>query len=162
MLILSIRWCSRVMVSALSCLHITWESYSALQDSLVLVWVMCLLKLDIKLHCVILHDTNLPQSQQVCPGDSPCLWVLSWGTANEDVPKAPVLSEPFAGTVVIMINLIAVWSLKIVGRIRSRKCKKQPEAMFVPFQSKMCQLCPSHCFSSFPLHHYSKYGFICV
>lgn len=55
------------MVSALSCLQITWESCSALQDSLILVWAMCLLKVDINLHCVILHDTNLPQSQQVCP-----------------------------------------------------------------------------------------------
>lgn len=55
------------MVSALSCLQITWERYSALQDSLILVWVMCLLKLDINLRCVILHDTDLPQRQQVCP-----------------------------------------------------------------------------------------------
>lgn len=57
----------RGMVSALSCLQFTWESYSALEDSLLLVWVMCLLKLDIKLHYVIFHNINLPWSQQICP-----------------------------------------------------------------------------------------------
>lgn len=34
--------------------------------------------------------------------------------------------------------------------------------MFVPFQSKMCQPCPSHCLNSFPLHHYWNMGwFVC-
>lgn len=54
------------------------------------------------------------------PRDSSCLSDMSCLIVNEDMPKASLLPKPFVGTV-DMINLTAIWSLKIVGRDKIKK-----------------------------------------
>lgn len=63
------------------------------------------------------------QAGRFAPRDCSCLADVSCLIVNEAMPKAPLPPKPFVGTVDNMINLTAVWSLKTVGRIRSRKYK---------------------------------------
>lgn len=63
------------------------------------------------------------QASRFAPRECSCLADLSCLIVNEAMPKPPLPPKPFVGTVDNMINLTAVWSLKTVGRIRSRKYK---------------------------------------
>lgn len=74
---------------------------------------------------IVVSSTTLIclQASRFAPRDCSCLADVSCLIVNEAMPKAPLPPKPFVGTVDNMINLRAVWSLKTVGRIRSRKYK---------------------------------------
>lgn len=80
------------------------------------------------------------EASRFAPRDSSCLSDMSCLIVNEDMPKAPLLPKPFVSTVDNMINLTAVWSLKIVGRIRSRKYKSSLRPRLFP-SSPRCASC---------------------
>lgn len=80
------------------------------------------------------------EASKFAPRDSSCLLDMSRLMVNEDMPKASLVPKPFVGTVDNMINLTAVWSLKIVARIRSRNYKSSLRPFLFP-SSPRCASC---------------------